>query len=398
MAIYLVTGTPGAGKTLNTIEAVHKRAQKESRAVYYANIKGITFDGWHEMQDHRESGIDLATAITPHSWYNAPDGSILLIDECQDFYPSVSANKIQPDYIMKMATHRHRGYDIYLITQGPNLINPKIKDWVTPHIHYRRLWGGDKTYRYTNEQVVNNIRDVRAIAQAAIREKVKLNRKYFDAYTSSVMHTQNRRYNIRIIAILAFSLLAIPLGIWYVYYGMHSINDNSAPQQIPIQQYEYKQGPIQDQYNPPQPASLTDRLISDTHANDFDPIRDYRPRIAAMPETAPAYDDLRRPQTIPKPQCLISKAKDTCACYTQQATVMHDYPDALCREYAMHGYFDPTRKDYEPPDPAERREAVEPVANPASSPLQGLILAQQSDMPKYIVRNDGMAIVPDPQR
>lgn len=367
MAIYLVTGTPGAGKTLNTIEAVHKRALKESRAVYYANIKGITFDNWHEMEDHRQEGVNLDTAITPHSWYNAPDGSILLIDECQDFYPSTSANKAQPDYIMKMATHRHRGYDIYLITQGPNLINSKIKDWVTPHIHYRRLWGGNKTYRYINEQVINNIRDVRAVAEAAIRQKVKLNKQYFDAYTSSVMHTQNRRYNWRIIAIMAFSLLAVPLGVYYVYYGMQSFD---GPPPEPELRYEYKQGPIQPQYNQPQPASLGDRLIP-SGTDGFDPLIMYNPRIAAMPETAPAYDDLRKPQTWPKPQCLISKAKDTCACYTQQATILHDYPDALCREYATHGYFDPTRKDndVEYLRQGDRRNSMDNPAAPLQSPL-----------------------------
>lgn len=57
MAITLVTGTPGAGKTLNTIEMVHKRAEKEARAVYYANIDGISFDGWHKMDDIEGASI-----------------------------------------------------------------------------------------------------------------------------------------------------------------------------------------------------------------------------------------------------------------------------------------------------------------------------------------------------
>ena len=55
MAIYLITGTPGAGKTLNTIREVHQRAQKEGRLVYYANIPmrfantDMDFKNWREM-------------------------------------------------------------------------------------------------------------------------------------------------------------------------------------------------------------------------------------------------------------------------------------------------------------------------------------------------------------
>ena len=70
MAITLVTGTPGAGKTLNTIEMVHKRAEKEARAVYYANIDGISFDGWHKMDDiegaHCTVGVPHRQGDTQH--------------------------------------------------------------------------------------------------------------------------------------------------------------------------------------------------------------------------------------------------------------------------------------------------------------------------------------------
>ena len=132
MAIYLITGTPGAGKTLNTVQMVRERAVKESRAVYFANIdgmfnvNGLTFDNWHKMANPTDEGVDLATDITPHSWQNAPDGSILLIDECQDYYPTISANAPQPAYIMDYAKHRHRGFDVYLITQGLSLSLPAL--------------------------------------------------------------------------------------------------------------------------------------------------------------------------------------------------------------------------------------------------------------------------------
>lgn len=210
MAIYLVTGTPGAGKTLNTIKTVKERADKELRPVYYANIKGITFANWHE----------LSGELTPLNWFDCPDGAIILIDECQDFYPAMSATAKQPEYIMRFATHRHQGFDIYLITQGPSLINSKIKDWVNPHVHYRRIWGGKVVYRYINEQVVSNIRDFHEVSKAAIREKVGLDKAYFGAYQSAVMHMENKRVNKKLIAVFAFGFLALTL-LWAVRFIFH---------------------------------------------------------------------------------------------------------------------------------------------------------------------------------
>lgn len=333
MAITLVTGTPGAGKTLNTIEMVHKRAEQEARAVYYANIDGISFDGWHKMDDIE--GADLTTAITPHSWYNAPDGSILLIDECQDFYPSMSSSAKQPEYIMRFATHRHQGYDVYLITQGPNLINSKLKDWVTPHIHYRRIFGGNKTYRYTNEEVVNNIRDVNAIAKAAIKQRVKLNQKYFGTYHSASVHTKNTRVNKKLLAILAFGVLSIPLAMWYAY---SAVSAKMEPVAVPQTQAIPGNGGAVGGVSP-LPTAMPG--VIGGREQRFDPMTMYQPRIAAMPETAPAYDELRKPQDFPRPNCL--KNGKRCECYTQQGTLMQDYPRDLCLANVKRGYFDPTK-------------------------------------------------------
>jgi zonular occludens toxin len=68
----------------------------------------------------------------------------------------------------------------------------------------------------------------------------------------------------------------------------------------------------------------------------------YIPRIEAMPETAPAYDDLRKPKDFPRAQCMHS-AKRGCQCYTQQGSLMRDYPRELCMARVSDGYFDPTR-------------------------------------------------------
>ena len=337
MAIYLITGTPGAGKTLNTVQMVRERAIKESRAVYFANIdgmfnvNGLTFDNWHKMANPTDEGVDLATNITPHSWQNAPDGSILLIDECQDYYPTISANAPQPAYIMDYAKHRHRGFDVYLITQGPNLVNPKLKSWVSPHIHYYRVFGGKRTYRYTNEQIVNNISSITTVARAAVKQRVKLNSKYYGTYVSASVHTSNRRRNWKLIALLVGPLFVIPLALWQMwnYYGEAQRPATSAVQAVPGAGGVAVGG----RAVPLQAAVMEEK---------FDPTVAYVPRIEAMPETAPAYDELRKPQDFPRPQCMASK-KRGCKCFSQQGTLMRDYPKDLCLTYVREGYFDATR-------------------------------------------------------
>jgi zonular occludens toxin len=338
MAIYLVTGTPGAGKTLNTIQMVRERAIKESRSVYFANINGmtdvgdITFDNWHKMGDPRDPGVDLANDITPHSWQNAPDGSILLIDECQDYYPTISTNAVQPAYIMDYAKHRHRGFDVYLITQGPNLVNPKLKSWVSPHIHYFRAFGGNKTYRYTNEQIVNNVSSISAVSRAAVKQRVKLNSKYYGTYVSAVQHNSNRRYNLKLIALLTLPFVVVPAALWYVWnYYSGIMHEGEAPA-VEVQSLGGAVGAAPGV--PLKQAAMVEEK--------FDPVVAYAPRIEAMPETAPAYDELRKPQDFPRPQCMASK-KRGCECYSQQGTLMRDYPKDLCYTYVKEGYFDATR-------------------------------------------------------
>lgn len=70
--ITLMTGLPGHGKTLYCIKMVRERAEKEGRTVYFHGIKELTLP-WVEMH-------------SPESWPDCPDGSIVVIDECQKSY------------------------------------------------------------------------------------------------------------------------------------------------------------------------------------------------------------------------------------------------------------------------------------------------------------------------
>lgn len=336
MPITFVTGTPGAGKTLNTLKMVYERARDEHREVWYYGIElirnngvGIDFDNWHEMK--KPEGADLDKDVTPLSWYLAPHGAIILIDECHKYFPRIGVTAKNPRHVMELAEHRHWGLDVYLISQGVKLVNSDIKEWIQPHIHFRRLWGGKTTWRYENEFVIENVRNIRELASTAVKDRVRLDPKWFKAYVSATVHTMQKRVPKRLIFFMLLPFVMIFFGLWGLaqYYGKRMEKttppvavSSSAPGIVPMS---------------PMPAEAGGEPVADV----FDPVTAYVPRIEGMPETAPAYDELRRPQDFPRPNCL--RRKKRCECYTQQGTLMRDYPRELCIANVERGYFDPTR-------------------------------------------------------
>ena len=70
--ITLITGQPGAGKTLFTLQFVRELAEKEKRTVHYSGIKDLRLP-WLELAfavERRFSalaiGLQLAVAPLPH--------------------------------------------------------------------------------------------------------------------------------------------------------------------------------------------------------------------------------------------------------------------------------------------------------------------------------------------
>lgn len=339
MDLNLVTGQPGASKTLNTIKKVEKRRVEEGRPVYYANIDGLTLDGWIKM-DEPDVLHGNPDAITPHSWFNVPEGAIIVIDECQDYFPPLNSSKQQPDYIMRMAKFRHMGYSMYLVTQGPNLINRNIREWVQPHIHYRRIGGKNYSYEYVNEQCIDNPRTVKTLAKNATLTKVPFDESFFGKYKSSIQHNTNKRSNRKTYIMMLMPLFVIPLVILIIWYFFKS---STPDEQFVDENVAEIHKDDKDSSSSFLSAFTGEPLAEQNKHITFNPITAYKPRVPFMPETAPAYDDLRKPSTFPKPQCVQSKTR--CLCYTQQATLMHNYPESLCRDYVKNGRFDPTKPD-----------------------------------------------------
>ena len=177
MAITLITGLPGHGKTLNGIKEARDYAIAEGRVIYYYNIKELSQDlGWHEIDD-------------PKQWFELPPGSIIFLDECQHYFPARASGKNAPQWISEFNTHRHKGYDIFLVTQNPKLIDHDIRFLVNRHLHFFRPFGLNRTTRIEWARCIDDPFKDSAHKSAISSSTVKLDDKVFDLYKSAEVHT-----------------------------------------------------------------------------------------------------------------------------------------------------------------------------------------------------------------
>jgi zona occludens toxin len=182
MAIYLITGSPGAGKTLFAVQKIMDELLKTGRDVY-TDIEDF---------DHEQAGtIPFASedgSPNGRHWELVPDNSIVVLDEVQRSFPQRNPASTVPPYISAMETHRHRGIDIWLITQSPKLIDRHIWPLVERHFHMHRVWGLGRSTCLQWESVAENPSPNQTHDDAQ-KKNFSFNKKYFGLYKSATVHT-----------------------------------------------------------------------------------------------------------------------------------------------------------------------------------------------------------------
>ena len=126
--ITLITGLPGAGKTLYALTWLMERAAKEGRQVYYSGITDLRVPGWIELADSEK-------------WPTIPSGSILVVDEAQRIFRPRMHGKEVPAFVAALETHRHLGIDLVFLTQHPMLIESNVRRLCGQHFHIIRKFG-----------------------------------------------------------------------------------------------------------------------------------------------------------------------------------------------------------------------------------------------------------------
>lgn len=325
MTGYLNTGTPGAGKTLFTLHDVEKRRITDNKAfydkwvkkgsdpanppvvrdVYYHNIKlNKSKLNWIELSD-----TDL------EKWYELPYGSIFVFDECQEAFPRMSNTAERPRKYTEISKHRHRGFDMYFITQHPTFLDAFVRKNVEFHNHYMRPFG----MQMVNKHMFKGVNDAcDKTRNNSITEKLKFPTEVFSWYKSAEIHTVKRNIPTKVKMMMALPFIL--LGV--IGYSIYYFKSDVAPAKK-LTKTETSQTSTQNKIQAPE-------------LQHFEPAS-YVPRIPDLPWTAPRYDEVTKPTVAPQLiGCVIMR--NECKCITQQGTT-HIPSLKFCTQAIASGIF-----------------------------------------------------------
>lgn len=211
--ITVLTGTPGAGKTLYAIsellfplydfaagkwKPIDKREEDGSTSqverTVYTNINGLLVD--HELvQNDGEQGL--------HNWHKwAKPGSLIVVDEFQKVWPPRPNGAKVPDDVQAFDTHRHMGVDFILITQNAMNVDRHLHGLTGRHLHVRRMASMHLAIVYEWDHCSRTLLYSKAMTKAPWRYK----KKAFKFYKSSELHTKQRN--------------KLPGLVWFVLAGL----------------------------------------------------------------------------------------------------------------------------------------------------------------------------------
>jgi len=188
MAITLITGSPGSGKTLYTVDKLlpeliareykvpgDDAGERKVKTTIYSNITGLVLE--HERMD----------AAMLDSWPDwARPGDVIVFDEFQRVWPAApSGQKVSPG-IQGLETHRHRGVDFILITQHPRLIHTNVRSLISRHLHFRRLGKTKSASVYEWDLCSAGLQFSKTVRKFIYR----YSKKSFQNYISSELHTK----------------------------------------------------------------------------------------------------------------------------------------------------------------------------------------------------------------
>jgi zona occludens toxin len=329
--ITLITGSPGAGKTLYLVAEVLPRFA--GRKVYVDGVPDLTVE--HEVP---KGPVDRW-----HEWIE--DGAVLVVDEVQRVWRPRAAGSVVPSGVAAMETHRHRGVDIVLVTQHPQLVDANIRRLVGRHIHVRRVFGWKRAIVYEWDQCSDPAR-----VSTAMKRSWAYPRGAFALYRSASMHhARGQRAPVLVWVVPLAVALAVVLavGFWGRTGGRWLGGEAAAPSSSGAAKGEAVAGswglpPAKDGAAAAAPAlSAAGKpvvaAVPPEHRRPY--LEAVMPRDPHDPGSAPLYDAVARAVVPPRVVACLATA-GRCRCYSQQATPL-DLPEDQCRARAAGTWFDP---------------------------------------------------------
>lgn len=157
--IFGFTGTPGSGKTYDAVRKIIDNL-RIGRDVF-TNIDGLNEPDCLECLKFVTGLTELCISVhlhhltqeqVPFFWEHVTPGSLIVIDEAQEFFNSRNyMSKENNIFASWAAQHRHYGYDLILITQDVIRIESSVRSLIQWTRIYRKVdyFGAFLTKKYT---------------------------------------------------------------------------------------------------------------------------------------------------------------------------------------------------------------------------------------------------------
>lgn len=357
--ISLLTGLPGAGKSLRMAEAISALVEKGEH-VFACNIDGLKIPGVTIWEDAKK-------------WRDLPSGSIMFVDEAQAFFPERRGGEA-PEYV-RMNKIRHDGIRLVLATQQPNYLDTYLRGLVGYHEHLLRRAGKQESFLFRENQVMDVVRQKLAtIKRNYDYEVYKFKPRYFACYDSAQTHQIKYQMPALVKRALMILPVAVVLGIggWYTVFRDSSLA---------------KAAPVKDEASSATAPTLAGaagaQRVADMVPTAEGYVQSITPLVSDVPWSAPAF--VGRP-VVSDPHVYCMSTENTCRCVTEQMTRLV-VRDDVCRDIARWG--EPYNPFKQPASARQERqhqdEPPAPLLQPAGNArveqggaaVQGAIVSRQ---------------------
>lgn len=321
--LTLVTGETGGGKTALVVKWL---TGVKDRPIYVMGVPELKVehfkvppvDDWTELRPDPDDGSKMLPFFT------FPPNAVVWLDEGQRIFRPRQVGSKVPDVVAAFETRRHTGMDFVVSTQHPSFLDVNIRKLVTRHVHIHNTFFG----RYLLEWKKTGDPDEASSRDLARRERYKLPKEVFNLYKSAEVHTKPLVRRPWLVYAFPVMFMALIGGGIFVY---QRIQDKMSPveQSQTVASSGSSKNSVQD------PERLKAKSMTRVEYLAL-----YTPRIAELPHTAPAYDELTKAKVVPEPVGCMESKRTGCKCYTQQGTP-YETTESVCRNIMASGLWMP---------------------------------------------------------
>lgn len=319
--IHVITGLPGSFKTTWALREVCLPSFG-GRRIFAHGVNGLKLEN-----------VEVLDADGVRRWEELPAGSVILVDEAQKLFPArgMHAGK-PPEWIERLAEHRHGGFDFLLVTQHPTFIDAFVRKLSGRHTHLTRRFGMERATVYQWEEVKTP--ESESEKQFAVKSTFVPDPSVdYGRHESATVHTHKRRLPWKKLLVLggaaAVVVVSALLTVRHLTSGAGFGKADLAKGGLATA------GEVEPRSRRPASWAVLERS----------------PRAEApnRPESAPLYDDLQIVKSQPRVSGCVSLGvslggKPECYCTTDQGTIIPEISVHACRTLLKAGWWDETKK------------------------------------------------------